>query len=205
MAVRNLGGRLFAWGLMPTPRTESLLLLRRTTLALRSNTCGASSRWCSAVSNCLSYCIDTNVFIDAGARYYRPDIVPGFWENFDALIGAGRMKAPEMLIEELHAKTTNGASGSMSARKTMAPMDLSHIEAMQKVMATYTAQGIDANRITGDPFFIALALANDLTVVTNEKPRRGGAKIPKICAALGVPSIGLLEFMRRESWRLVAN
>ena len=154
----------------------------------------------------MSYCIDTNVFIDAGERYYPPDIVPGFWENFDALIGAGRMKAPEMLIEELERKDDEWRQWVYERKENLiVPMDLSQIEAMQKVMATYTAQGIDANRITGDPFFIALALANDLTVVTNEKPRRGGAKIPKICAALGVPSIGLLELMRRESSRLVAN
>ena len=154
----------------------------------------------------MSYCIDTNVFIDAGERYYPPDIVPGFWENLDALIGAGRMKAPEMLIEELERKDDEWRQWVYERKETLiVPMDLSQIEAIQKVMATYTAQGIDANRITGDPFFIALALANDLTVVTNEKPRRGGAKIPKICAALGVQSIGLLELMRRESWRLVAN
>ena len=52
----------------------------------------------------MSYCIDTNVFIDAGERYYPIDIVPGFWANFEELILAGRMKAPEMLIEELERK-----------------------------------------------------------------------------------------------------
>lgn len=154
----------------------------------------------------MSYCIDTNVFIDAGERYYPPDIVPGFWENFDALIAAGRMKAPEMLIEELERKDDDWRQWVYDRKETLiVPMDLPQIEAVTKVVAVYAAQGIDANRITGDPFFIALALANGLTVVTNEKPRKGGAKIPKICAALGVPSIGLLELMRRENWRLVAT
>jgi predicted nucleic acid-binding protein len=154
----------------------------------------------------LSYCIDTNVFIDAGERYYPPDIVPGFWENLDALIAVGRMSAPEMLITELEGKDDDWREWVYERRETLiVPMDLPQIEAVQKVMAAYTAQGIDANRITGDPFFIGLALSKGLTVVTNEKPRKGGAKIPKICAALGVPSIGLLELMRRENWRLVAT
>jgi len=154
----------------------------------------------------VSYCIDTNVFIDAGERYYPIDIVPGFWENVDGLIASGRMKAPEMLIEELERKDDAWRQWVYERKETLiVPMDLPQIEAVRKVMAVYAAEGIDANRIAGDPFFIALALANGLTVVTNEKPRRGGAKIPKICAALGVPSIGLLDLMRRERWRLVAT
>lgn len=154
----------------------------------------------------MSYCIDTNVFIDAGERYYPIDIVPGFWANFDELILAGRMKAPEMLIEELERKDEAWRRWVYERRETLiVPMDLPQVEAVRKVMAVYEAASIDASRITADPFFIALALANGLTVVTNEKPRRGGAKIPKICAALGVPSIGLLDLMRRERWRLVAT
>jgi len=154
----------------------------------------------------LSYCIDTNVFIDAGERYYPPDIVPGFWKNLDGLIATGRMKAPEMLIEELERKGDDWRQWVYERKDTLiVPMDLPQIEAVTKVVAVYAAEGIDANRITGDPFFIALALAQDLIVVTNEKPRRGGAKIPKICSALGVPSIGLLDLMRREGWRLVAT
>ncbi len=50
----------------------------------------------------------------------------------------------------------------------------------------------------------ALALAQGLTVVTSESERKGKVKIPKICDALGVPSISLLEMMRRENWRLGA-
>lgn len=154
----------------------------------------------------MSYCIDTNVFIDAGERYYPIDIVPGFWENVDGLVAAGRMKAPEILIEELERKDDAWRQWVYERKETLiVPMDLPQIKAVRKVMAVYAAEGIDANRIAGDPFFIALALANGLTVVTNEKPRRGGAKIPKICAALGVPSIGLLDLMRRERWRLVAT
>jgi predicted nucleic acid-binding protein len=154
----------------------------------------------------LSYCIDTSVFIDAGERYYPPDIVPGFWEKLDAMIAAGRFNAPEMLITELEGKDDDWRQWVYERKEALiVPMDLPQVEAMQKVMAAYMAQGIDASRITGDPFFIALALARGLTVVTSEKPRKGGAKIPKLCDALGVQNINLLEMMRRENWRLVAT
>lgn len=154
----------------------------------------------------MSYCIDTNIFIDAGERYYPPDIVPGFWENLDGLIGAGRLKAPEMLIEELERKDDDWRQWVYARKETLiVPMDLPQVEAVKRVMAIYQAQSSNVSRVTGDPFFIALALAQGLTVVTSESERKGKVKIPKICAALGVPSISLLELMRRENWRLVAT
>jgi hypothetical protein len=59
------------------------------------------------------------------------------------------------------------------------------------------------NRSAADPFVIALALARGCTVVTAEvatgKPDR--LNIPDVCAALGVRSIGLLEFFREKAWR----
>jgi hypothetical protein len=65
-----------------------------------------------------------------------------------------------MLITELEGKDDDWREWVYERKETLiVPMDLAQIEAMQKVMATYAAQGIDTNRITGDPFFIALALA----------------------------------------------
>ena len=154
----------------------------------------------------MSYCIDTNIFIDAGERYYPPDIVPGFWENLDGLIEAGRFKAPEMLIEELERKSDNWRQWVYDRKdKMIVPMDMPQVDALKRVMTVYQAQSTSVSRVTGDPFFIALALAQGLTVVTSESERKGKVKIPRICAALGVPSISLLDLMRREGWRLVAT
>lgn len=154
----------------------------------------------------MNYCIDTNIFIDAGERYYPPDIVPGFWKNLDGLIDAGRFKAPEMLLEELERKDDTWRQWVYDRKETLiVPMDLPQVEAVKRVMDVYQAQSSNVSRVTGDPFFIGLALAQGLTIVTNESERKGKVKIPKICAALGVPSISLLEMMRREKWRLDAT
>ena len=153
----------------------------------------------------MSYCIDTNILIDAGERYYPPDIVPGFWKNLDALIDAGRIKAPEMLIEELDRKDDDWRQWVYDRKdKLIVPMDMPQADAVKQVMTVYAAQSSNISRVTGDPFFIALALAQGLTVVTSESERKGKVKIPKICDALGVKSISLLDLMRRERWRLVA-
>jgi hypothetical protein len=154
----------------------------------------------------VSYCIDTNIFIDAGERYYPPDIVPGFWKNLDELIDGGRLKAPEMLIEELERKDDDWRQWVYDRReKLIVPMDMPQVDALKRVMTVYQAQSSNISRVTGDPFFIALALEQGLTVVTSESERKGKVKIPKICDALGRKSINLLEMMRRENWRLVAT
>ncbi len=154
----------------------------------------------------MSYCIDTNIFIDAGERYYPPDIVPGFWKNLDELIDGGRLKAPEMLIEELERKDDDWRQWVYDRReKLIVPMDMPQVDALKRVMTVYQAQSSNISRVTGDPFFIALALEQGLTVVTSESERKGKVKIPKICDALGRKSINLLEMMRRENWRLVAT
>ena len=154
----------------------------------------------------MNYCIDTSIIIDAGERYYPPDIVPGFWKNLDGLIDAGRFKAPEMLIEELERKDDTWRQWVYDRKESLiVPMDLPQVDAIKRVMDVYQAQSSNVSRVTGDPFFIALALAQGLTMVTNESERKGKVKIPKICAALGVPSISLLALMRREKWRLDAT
>jgi hypothetical protein len=57
------------------------------------------------------------------------------------------------------------------------------------------------NRNGADPFVIATAQVRGLTVVTEEK---GGTdtkpKIPSVCAALRVPCINVLSFIRDQGW-----
>jgi len=58
------------------------------------------------------------------------------------------------------------------------------------------------SRSGADPFVIALAKANDGTVVT-EEPRTGKLdkpNIPDVCKALGVRCINFLGLIRQEGW-----
>lgn len=53
------------------------------------------------------------------------------------------------------------------------------------------------NRQAADPWLIAAAYTNNLTVVTEEG--RALQAIPKVCESLSVPCIGLLDLVLRES------
>jgi len=60
------------------------------------------------------------------------------------------------------------------------------------------------NRSGCDPWVIALARARALTVVTGEKSTGNlvKPKIPDVCRDLGIPCIEIVEFFRKQGWRL---
>lgn len=51
-----------------------------------------------------------------------------------------------------------------------------------------------------DPFLIARASTISGSVVTMERFKPNGAKIPNICKHFNVPCFGLEEFMEEEGW-----
>lgn len=148
------------------------------------------------------YCIDTSAMIDAGNRHYPSDLFPAFWEKMDGLAGAGRLKAPPMLVEELEKRDEEWRKWVYDREaQIIVPPDAPFLDNMKNVVHTYTQLGADPERLTGDPFFISLSLTKGMTLLTSERPNKGPVKIPRVCEAVGVPTITLLNFMRQEGWR----
>jgi hypothetical protein len=148
------------------------------------------------------YCIDTSTVIDAGERYYPIDIFPAFWDKLDGLIQAGRLKAPQTLIDELEAKDDAWRAWVYERREQMIwAIDEPIQEALFKVMPVYAGVVANLDSIKGDPFFVAAALAKGATLITSEKPKKGNVKIPRICDSLGVAWSPLLDVVRAERWR----
>lgn len=148
------------------------------------------------------YCIDTSSMIDAGERYYPIDVFPGFWDKLDTLIESGRLKAPKTLLEGKDEKWREWVYAR--ADKMIWPIDAAIQAALHQVMPIYAANVTNVNSIKGDPFFVAASLAFKATLITSEKARRGGAKIPKICDEVGVDWITLLDASRAEGWKFGA-
>ena len=57
-------------------------------------------------------------------------------------------------------------------------------------------RGSQHNRNVADPWLIAAAYTENLTVVTEEG--RGEQQIPKVCESRGIPCIALLDLVVRE-------
>ena len=148
------------------------------------------------------YCVDTSAIIDAGERYYPIDIFPAFWDKLDGLIEAGRLKAPQTLIEELESKDDAWRAWVYERRDAMIwPIDEAIQDALARVMPVYASAVLNLDSIKGDPFFVAAAMANNATLITSEKPKKGNVKIPRICDALGVKWSPMLDVVRAEGWR----
>ena len=150
----------------------------------------------------MKYCIDTSTVIDAGERYYPVDVFPGFWTNLDQLAQAGRLRAPDTLIDELQQKSDAWRQWVYDRQHLIIlPVDDQVTAHMAAIVTAYKAAHVDPGRLTGDPFFIATALEHDLVLITSEKTRPGGAKIPAICKAVGVTPISLMQMCRAEGWQ----
>lgn len=151
------------------------------------------------------YCIDSSSFIDAGERYYPQDIFPAFWDRLEELLEEGRLKAPITLLEELQKKDDAWRDWVYSREeKLIVPPDAALFETVKEVVAQYQKQNpaqFNPDKLTGDPFFIALAKCRRMTLITTEQSRPGGFRIPALCHPLGVKTITLLDTIRQEGWR----
>lgn len=54
--------------------------------------------------------------------------------------------------------------------------------------------------LCADPFLIAKAKINNLTVITEERNKPHSTKIPAICEYYSIPCKNLEQFMIEENW-----
>ena len=151
------------------------------------------------------YCIDTSALIDAGIRYYPPDVFPSFWKKLEMLLDSSRLKAPATLLDEITRKDDDLAEWVKANKDALiVPMDAAQQTAVTVILGQFpNLINPNKNRSMGDPFFVALAQTQNLTLVTGEKNKGNlnKPKIPDVCDTLSIPYINILELIRREGWR----
>lgn len=163
------------------------------------------------------FLLDTNTFIQPYDNYYQMDLFPTYWkklsETSEANLAISDHVEQELKIEnkpdkkdELQIWVESNFNGKVYSENTGKV-----IENFQKVMEYvrtadyYSPRAFDewSNDIA-DPWIIAVALAEKLTVVTLEK-RHGNldanqptrkVKVPDVCDALGVECLTLNELLR---------
>jgi len=153
------------------------------------------------------YSIDTSAILDGHIRYYSPDVFPGIWSRLGALIDAGRLFAPDIVIDELKKKLDEAHRWAKGHSRLAVPLEKDVQLAATEVVNQYpklidNRPGRDA---AADPFVIGLARARGLTVVTGERETGslGRPNIPDVCKALKVPCFSMLDLFRHEAWKLV--
>lgn len=152
------------------------------------------------------YILDTNSVRLLG-NYY-PGTFPTFWENLDALVGAGRLLSVREVFRELQTQLTNPEMAKwvtvnehLFAKPTEVEMGY-----VAEILAVPHFQQLigQRQRLRGtpvaDPFLIAKARTITGTVVTEETVKPHSAKIPDVCNHFNIPCFNVQGMLQEERW-----
>lgn len=148
------------------------------------------------------YSIDTSALLEAYVRRYPPDVVPGLWnDKFDQLIDAGSLVAAYDVLEELSKRDDGIYAWAKEREKMFIELDQYEPE-LKQIMADYPRLvDTKTGKSGGDPMVIALAHAQDLTVVSQEGVgSKKSPKIPYVCNDLDIRHIDVLGLIREQKW-----
>lgn len=153
----------------------------------------------------MRFSFDTSGILDAWVRHYPPDVFPSIWDRMDESAKRNDIVVSEEVFQELKRKDDGIHEWIKNRDAMIIPID-SGVQARVTEIMTRFGRLVDTrrNRSGGDPWVIALALTQGLTVVAGERPsgNLSKPKIPDVCSALGVPCIGVLDFFRLQGWRI---
>lgn len=154
----------------------------------------------------MTYAFDSSALSALFRNYYR-DVFKSLWAGFDGLVAAGRITSTREALREIEdsnlddllawAKanqaifTTPTAAEAAIVGRIYAVPHFQHNIEMRKLL--------NGGKLA-DPFIIARAAAIGGAVVTTERLKPGGAKIPNICAHFKIPCHTLERFMQAEGW-----
>lgn len=150
------------------------------------------------------YCFDTSSLIETWHRLYPPEIFPDLWDKLDELINKGVVISPDEVLRELQ-RQDDGVLKWCKLRPEM----------FAKLEGTLLTTGIEiTNRYKrmldekpgkngADPWVVALAIAREGVVVTQEQPANKGKspRIPDVCRAERVPCVDILRFIKDQGWK----
>lgn len=157
------------------------------------------------------YLLDTGVFVEAHRRWYRRDIVPGFWDALLHYQGAGKLVS----LDRCRAEIKEGDAladwiADAPDELFMPTADVAIANKYAEVMAW--AAGADFTdgakaefASVADGWLVAYGAVHDLIVVTHEthEPnRKNKVKVPNACDQFGVEWLDTFEMLRQLEVKL---
>ena len=149
------------------------------------------------------YSFDTSALINGRRDLLPPETFPSVWERVEAMIAAGTIRCVDEVERELAKRDGDAVHTWAKGQEGLfVDLDTDVQGATSQVLAAHPKLlGTGKGRNGADPFVIALALARDGVVVTEE--HRGSItnpKIPVVCEAVGVRSLTLVQFITEQGW-----
>lgn len=148
------------------------------------------------------YVIDTCSLTELRRTYPFKMFAP-VWNKLEELVDEGIIITTEEVFDELKMNDDDVFKWAKENSKMFIPLDEQIQIKVQELLTThYNLIDIKNKKSSADPFVIALALLNNCTVVTEEKPSGGPdkSKIPDVCNYYKVDCIKLLDLLDRENF-----
>lgn len=151
-----------------------------------------------------TYCLDTNVLIEAWQKYYSPIFCPDYWKILNKLGEQGIIFIPEAVNEEIVRTDDDLAAWLKTSKIPVHQIDENVQRCLQSIYAKnplhkFLVDNIKS-RSLADPWVISHALSVNATVVTKENKEIAlntkRIKIPNVCENMDVRWINDFDFIK---------
>lgn len=153
------------------------------------------------------YVFDNSPLSALFKNYYR-NRFPTLWERFDGLIDDGEILSTREVLREVEDGSIETLRDWCVQHRAIfhTPTAAEGAIVGRIYSVNHFQQNIEQRKLlrggrNADPFVIAKAAIDNGCVVTMEKFKENGTKIPNICQHFGVECVSLEEFMEREGWQ----
>lgn len=156
----------------------------------------------------MKYVFDTNSFMELFEHFYESRF-PTLWQYFNELISESRIISVREVFNEInsHQKESRLVEWSkINSQLFEQPTDdeikyIQYIFQQPRFQMIVEKKKILTGKPVADPFIVVKAKVMNGIVVTQERYKENGAKVPNVCEFLEVPYTDLEGFMEREKWK----
>jgi hypothetical protein len=145
---------------------------------------------------------------------YSKEVFVTLWAELAKLVKEGRLIAPREVLKEIEKQDDELLKWVKGQKKMFRDLDEEQLQLVRDILQNFRGLVDEAKETPeADPFVVALAITEHrkrqdslfrgrCTVVTQEKPSRGGKpKIPDACGHYGIECVPVSEPFQREGWK----
>lgn len=160
----------------------------------------------------MNYVFDSGALVHLFRHYYR-ERFPSLWEKFDQMVDEKRIISVREAFHEVEKRGDNLSKWAISNKEIFCLPNEDEARVVTQIFTNKHFQSLVGNKkileggAVADPFIIAKAKVENLTVVTTEgfnfdgSPKLNAPKIPNICHHFKVKCLNVEGFMDNEKWK----
>jgi len=157
----------------------------------------------------VTYVVDTSSLIELFQKYPR-GVFPNLWQAFENLVDSRMLVSVIHMKEELRLEREGDQASKWAlhprvqdlfAGPTAEEMEFLSSELASSKFRDAVPDHLRSANEKADTYLIARARVSCGTVVTEERYKPHGTKIPTICKDYDIDCVNLIGMMQRENWQ----